>query len=90
MKKHTKIYLDFFNYGEQDFVPCEVCNTRAVDVHHINPRRMGGDPNADKDIIENLAGLCRICHEKAENSIPFNEFVLTKHLHRINLWKRTH
>jgi hypothetical protein len=90
MKKHTKIYLDFYGYGEQDFVPCESCGTRAVDVHHINARGMGGDPNADKDAIENLVGLCRICHTKAENSIPFNKWIESKHLKTIELWTRTH
>jgi hypothetical protein len=89
MQRHTKIYLDFYGYGEQDFVPCIGCNSRAVDVHHIDARGMGGNPNADKDVIENLVGLCRICHEKAEHSNPFNEWIQSKHLTRIRLWKKT-
>ena len=64
MKKHTKIYLDYFGYGEQDFIPCEICGQQAVDLHHICPRGMGGSKN--KDYIENLIGLCRECHNKAE------------------------
>ena len=60
MKKHTKIYIDHFNYCEQDFIPCEICSSRAVDVHHIQPRGMGGSKT--KDYIENLVGLCRQCH----------------------------
>ena len=60
MKKHTKIYLDYFRYGEQDFIPCENCRTKAVDIHHINYKSRGG-----KDEIENLVGLCRVCHAAA-------------------------
>lgn len=56
MQKHTNIYLAYFDYGETDFMPCEVCNSRMVDVHHINGRGKG------KDVIENLIGLCRNCH----------------------------
>lgn len=59
MQKHTKIYLDYFGYGEQSFIPCEVCGSRAVDIHHINGRGKG------KDVIENLMALCRYHHNQA-------------------------
>ena len=59
MKKHTKIYLNHFGYGLEDFMPCEVCGERCVDVHHINGRGNG------KDVIQNLIGLCRSCHDRA-------------------------
>ena len=36
MKRHTKIYMDFFGYDENSFIECERCHSRAVDVHHIN------------------------------------------------------
>ena len=62
MRKHTKIYLDYFNYGLEDFIPCEVCGSKAVDIHHIESRGMGGSKYADK--IENLMALCRPCHIK--------------------------
>jgi len=61
MKPHVKIYMKFFDYGMQDFIPCEICESRAVDIHHINGRGKG------KDVIQNLMGLCRVCHNKAEN-----------------------
>lgn len=66
MKKHTRIYLEYFDYpAHQDTViPCEVCSERAVDIHHINARGMGGSKH--KDTIENLMALCRRCHNKAE------------------------
>lgn len=61
MKKHTKIYFDYFNYDISDFVPCETCGSKAVDIHHIDARGMGG---SEKDDINNLMALCRECHIK--------------------------
>ena len=79
LKKHTKVYMDFFDYGEQDFVMCEFCQqARAVDIHHLNSRKMGGSKT--KDYIENLMGLCRDCHNSAENDSSFNMFCRIKHL----------
>jgi len=63
MKNHTKVYLRYFDYGEQDFIPCEACGSEAVDIHHINGRL--GD---DADTIKNLIALCRKCHDRAHNS----------------------
>lgn len=60
MKKHTKIYMQHFGYVLDDFIPCEVCGSRAVDIHHIHRRGIGGNPNADT--IENLMAVCRSCH----------------------------
>ncbi len=65
MKKHTKIYTKYFEIGEQDTPRCEICSNKAVDVHHIEPRGMGG--SNQKDVIENLMGLCRSCHDKCES-----------------------
>lgn len=60
MKKHTKIYMAYFDYGIEDFIPCEICSRRAVDIHHIEARGMGGSKSADH--IENLMAVCRECH----------------------------
>ena len=60
MQKHTKIYMQFFGYGEQDIILCERCHRQATDIHHIIYRSQGGGDN-----IENLIALCRICHEQA-------------------------
>jgi len=59
MKAHTKLYLQGFGYTDTDFVPCEMCSCKAVDIHHIDARGMGG---SDKDHINNLMALCRSCH----------------------------
>lgn len=64
MQRHTKIYMDHFGYDTSDFIPCEVCEDKATDVHHIDARGMGGDPKGKKDVIENLMALCRTCHNK--------------------------
>lgn len=62
MQKHTKTYLHYFDYGEQDRILCEACHREAVDIHHIHGWGKG------KDIIENLIALCRKCHERAHST----------------------
>jgi beta-phosphoglucomutase-like phosphatase (HAD superfamily) len=64
LKKHTKIYLDYFGFQIPEDVACEICGGQANDIHHIEARGMGGDPNGDKDRIENLMAVCRKDHER--------------------------
>ena len=79
LKKNTKVYMTFFDYGETDFITCEMCQQdRAVDIHHLEGRGMGG--SSCKDHIENLMGLCRDCHIKCESDSMFNCFAKIKHL----------
>ncbi len=77
MKKHTKIYFEHFGYDIPEDVFCENCGKQAVDIHHLEPRGIGGSKN--KDVIENLMALCRECHLKAESDKQFNEKLKTKH-----------
>jgi len=80
MQKHTKIYLKFFDYGIDDFIPCEICSAKSVDIHHIKGRigRLMTD-------IYNLIALCRECHIKAHNN-EFNKSELMNiHLKKIKL-----
>ncbi len=70
MQKHTKIYMDHFGYSVADFIPCENCGAQCIDVHHLEPRGMGGSKK--KNNIENLMALCRSCHDKAHASRDFN------------------
>ena len=63
MKKHVKIYRDYFKYHIAEFVGCEVCGKPATDIHHVDNKGMGGSKT--KDYIENLIALCRSCHNKA-------------------------
>lgn len=65
MSNHTKIYKEYFDIGEQDLKWCEWCRHRLIDhVHHIEFKQMGGK-KTNIDRIENLIGLCSICHDEA-------------------------
>ncbi len=81
MQKHTKIYLDYYGYDETDFIGCEICGSKTVDVHHLIAKGMGGSKT--KDYIENLIGVCRDCHVKCHGSIEFNN--KAKEIHKKNL-----
>jgi len=80
MKKHTKIYFDYFNYDISDFVPCETCGSKAIDIHHIDARGMGG---SNKDHIDNLMALCRECHIKYGDIKEKKEWL--NKIHQLNL-----
>lgn len=73
MKKHTKVYMEYFGYDISDFIPCEICGKQAVDIHHISARGMGGSKS--KDFIENLMALCRKCHDKYGDKKQYIEFL---------------
>lgn len=60
MKRYTKLYLEYHGYTTADFIPCAVCGRKAVDLHHIEARGMGGSRHADR--IDNLIALCREHH----------------------------
>ena len=68
--------MDHFGYTQADFIPCEMCGTRAVDIHHIYGRGKG------MDVAKNLMSLCRNCHviahttgEKADYQNRHNEYL---------------
>ncbi len=77
MKKHTKIYLDYFSFDRCDFIPCEVCGNPANDIHHIDARGMGG--SKEKDVISNLQAVCRGCHIQYGDKKQYKE--LLKDIH---------
>lgn len=80
MKNHTKIYFKHFGYSMDDFIPCEVCKARAVDIHHIEARGMGG---TEKDCIENLMAVCRDCHLKYGDKKQYKDLLIDIHLKKI-------
>jgi predicted restriction endonuclease len=83
MKKHVKIYLDYFGYDISDTILCEVCGAKAVDLHHIERRGMGGSKSADR--IENIMALCRKHHEEFGDKKQWKEWLIK--LHNIKLKK---
>jgi hypothetical protein len=89
MKSHTKIYMQYFGYGMEEFIPCECCGSRAVDIHHINARGMGGDPTKSKDVIENLMAVCRTCHVKYGDKPEYMEGLQETHNFRLRKLDRT-
>lgn len=67
--------MKHFDFGETDFIPCENCLAKAVDIHHLVFRSHGGKNN-----IENLIALCRNCHNRAHDDGGFNEYLKIIHL----------
>lgn len=82
MKKHVKVYLDHFGYDTDDYIPCEACGRKAVDIHHIKARGMGG--SKERDVIENLQALCRLCHVEYGDKKQHIDFLMMKHKEKIN------
>lgn len=71
IKNHVKIYLNHYNYGEEDIIICECgCGKIANQIHHLVKRGMGGSKTRDN--IENLIALTMKCHEKADTDTKFN------------------
>lgn len=75
MKNHTKIYLKENGYTTADVILCEVraegCENVAVDIMHIEPRGMGGNPSKDRN--DNLVAGCRYCHMADEAGLISKE-----------------
>jgi 5-methylcytosine-specific restriction endonuclease McrA len=76
MKKHVRIFYEYYNLACGDFIPCAICKSSHADIHHIDPKGMGG--RAGKDTIDNLIPLCRQCHIDAHRSIISKEELLER------------
>lgn len=77
MKAHTQLYMKSLGYSVGDFVPCECCGSKAVDIHHIDARGAGG--SATKDYIENLMAVCRKCHLQYGDHKDQKAFLKNRH-----------
>jgi hypothetical protein len=80
VKPYVKTYLQYFGYSGFEFIPCEVCGSKAVDIHHLTPRSLR------KDLInkiDNLTALCRGCHDRAGRDRAFNDEL--RYIHRRKL-----
>ena len=82
MKKHTKIYFDYFGYGIDSVILCEVCGAKAVDLHHIFRRGMGGSKEVDN--IENIMALCREHHIEYGDKKQYMEYLKNKHKEKLD------
>ena len=82
MKNHTKVYFKAFGYDTTDWIPCEVCQSKAVDIHHIESRGMGGSKTADT--IDNLMALCRECHVEFGDKKHYKELLIATHAMRMS------
>ena len=82
MKKHTKIYFDFFGVSydlSSGWHNCdsELSGLKADDIHHIECRGMGGSKT--KDNIENLMALTREEHEQFGDKKQYIEYLKQVH-----------
>jgi len=77
MKNYTKIYLSEMGFSVCDFIPCERCGKRAVDIHHIEARGMGGSKG--KNDIGNIMALCRGCHLEYGDKKQHKEYLTERH-----------
>jgi hypothetical protein len=82
MKQHVKTYLQGFGYSIADFIPCEICEARAVDIHHIEARGMGG--TTQQESVSNLMALCRKCHDYYGDKKEFKEYLIEVHNNKLN------
>jgi hypothetical protein len=73
MQKYVKIYLSYFDLGEQDLITCEACMKQGridgggFDIHHVYGRGEG------REVITNLMALCRKHHNSAHTNITKSE-----------------
>jgi hypothetical protein len=78
MQIYMALYMAKFGYGNTDFIPSELSGSRAVDVHHIEARSMGGTKTEDR--IENLIALTREEHLEYGDKKQFMEYLYRKHM----------
>lgn len=77
MEKHTKIYLEYYEYDDWHETQCEFpgCTNYVHDVHHIIYRSQGG-----KDQIEYLMGTCVLHHNEIHEEKYAKEWIKKIHL----------
>jgi hypothetical protein len=57
-----------------------MCGKRAVDIHHIECRGMGG---SEKDDIKNIMAMCRNCHITYGDKKQYKELLKQRHDQRL-------
>ena len=82
MVKHKQVYLEGSGYSEGDYIPCEVCESTAVDIHHIEARGMGGTKRTEE--FGNLMALCRKCHNEYGDITDLKDMLKQIHYRRFD------
>lgn len=81
MKPWTKLYMQAFGYDTSDFIGCEVCGARAVDINHHPARGMGGTNTLDR--IECLIAMCRAHHIQYADKKQYVAWLFKLHFIRL-------
>jgi len=76
MQTYTQVYLDAFGLDETDFIPCEICEKKGTEIHHILARSKY--MHLLNDIV-NLQSICRPCHEKYGDEVYIMPMLLKIH-----------
>jgi 5-methylcytosine-specific restriction endonuclease McrA len=76
MKAYVKTFMKYFGYSPGDFIPCESCGGPSVEIHHLEPKSIA---KGKENLIDNLAAVCRQCHDLCHSSREFNEGLKLKH-----------
>ena len=86
MKDYKKLFSRYWGISTDDVPLCWGCNQAvAVDIHHIEPKRMGGVQQNRLNRIDNLFAVCRNCHTLAHKNKSVNEEFKKILLERIEL-----
>tara|TARA_Y100000114_G_C11607104_1_gene253280 strand:+ start:128 stop:406 length:279 start_codon:yes stop_codon:yes gene_type:complete len=74
MKDYKKLFSRYWSVSSDDTLLCWYCNQAvAVDIHHIESKKMGGVKNNRLNRIDNLFAVCRECHTLAHKNKSVNE-----------------
>lgn len=74
MKDYKKLFSRYWGISADDVPLCWGCNQAvAVDIHHLEPKGMGGVKNNRLNRIDNLFQVCRKCHNLAHRFKSVNE-----------------
>ena len=86
MKDYKKLFSRYWGISADDVPLCWGCNQAvAVDIHHIEPKRMGGVQQNRLNRIDNLFAVCWKCHTLAHKNKLVNEEFKKILLERIKL-----
>jgi|TARA_R100000482_G_C5095659_1_gene133088 5-methylcytosine-specific restriction endonuclease McrA len=74
MKDYKKLFSRYWSVSSDDALLCWYCNQSvAVDIHHIESKKMGGVSKNRLNRIDNLFAVCRKCHSLAHKNKSVNE-----------------